>query len=218
MTEPRSTFEPAPPAGGGPPARRARGRRTLVALVGLAAGALLAWIVLRQSGVATALVNTLLARVTPVPRATVHVDRVHGDWVGWLELDGLRVTRGDTLLARVDTLRARYSLAALVVGRVDVGELTIHGVLATDDLRDTTKRDVRPKPALTFEQILQGRFYTGWPLRIDRASLSDAVIGGRALAPDSGFRIMRLHAGAHGIRLGRGFAFQLDSLGASLVP
>src|SRR5262249_47231700 len=149
-------------------------------------------------------------------RAALRVDRVRGDWLGWLELDGLRVTRGDTLLARVDTLRGSYRLARLMLGRVDVREVTVRGVLATADLRDTSR--AVEKPPLTLGQILPGGFYRGWPVRVERVSVDDATIGGLAMAPDSGSRAARLVARAHAIRLGKGFSFQLDSLATTLYP
>ena len=204
------------PADQGP--RRSRALRWAVAVVlALAFGVLLALIAIRQPAVATWLANVLLARLTPLPRASARVAEARGDWIRWIELRGLRVTRGDTLLAGVDTLRARYRLDALVLGRLEVDALALHGVRVTADARDTTRRAVK-RPALTFEQVLQGRFYTGPPLHVARLDLADATIGGHADAPDTGFRITRLAARASDVRLGRGFAFRIDSLAGGLHP
>src|ERR1041385_1806067 len=91
---------------GGPPIstderpRRSRAFRWAVAigaaLVGVVVVALVA---IRQPAVGTWLANVVLSRVAVFPRASAHVDLVRGDWIGGLELRGLRVTRGDTLLA-----------------------------------------------------------------------------------------------------------------------
>ena len=192
-------------------------RWALALVLGLAGVVLLVLIALRQPGVATWLANAVLSRLSPLPRASARVDRVHGDWTGWIELDGLTVARGDTLLARADTLRARYRLGQLFAGRLDVTEVAVLGVRVTADARDTTKGETKGRP-LTFAEILQGRFYSGLPVRVERLRLEDAAIGGHSWAPDTGFRITSLVVHASDIRLGRGFAFRLDTLAASIFP
>ena len=132
-------------------------RWALALVLGLAGVVLLVLIALRQPGVATWLANAVLSRLSPLPRASARVDRVHGDWTGWIELDVLTVARGDTLLARADTLRARYRLGQLFAGRLDVTEVAVLGVRVTADARDTTKGETKGRP-LTFAEILQGRF------------------------------------------------------------
>jgi hypothetical protein len=178
---------------------------------------LLALIAIRQPAVGTWLANLLLSRFAPLPRASAHVASVRGDWIGWLELHDLRVVRGDTLLAAVDTLRARYRLGALVLGRLEVRELALSRVLVTADARDTTRRVSKPPP-LTFEQVLQGRFYTGLPIHVGRLSLGEGTIGGRAGERDTAFRITRLALRARDLQLGRGLAFRVDSLAGVLHP
>jgi autotransporter translocation and assembly factor TamB len=183
----------------------------------LAGGVVLALITLRQPAVGTWLANLLLSRLVPLPRATAHVASVRGDWIGWLELHDLRIVRGDTLLVSADTLRARYQLGALVLGRLDVPELSLARLHVTADARDTTRR-VPKRPPLTFGQMLQGRFYTGLPIHVARLRLDAGTIGGRAREPDTGFRITRLHLRARDLRLGRGLAFRVDSLAGALHP
>src|SRR5262245_24340767 len=207
------------PADDGPrrPPRERALRRAAAALAAFALVVLAFLLALRQPRVGTWLANAILSRVTLSPRASAHVAEVRGDWIGWLELRGLTVMRGDTLLASADTLRARYRLGALLAGRLHVSDVAVLGVRVTADARDTTKK-VSKKPPLTFGQVLAGRFYTGLPLRFERLRLADVTIGGHSYAPDTGFRITHLAARASELRLGRGFAFRLDSLAAPLRP
>jgi len=198
--------------------RRSRAFRWAVAigstLVGVVVVALVA---IRQPAVGTWLANVVLSRVAVFPRASARVDLVRGDWIGELELRGLRVTRGDTLLAGADTLRARYRAGELLAGRLHVTDLALAGVRVTGDARDTTRTP--PKgPPLTLGQMLQGRFYTGLPLRIDRLSVARGEIGGHADAPDTGFRLTRLALRARDLQLGHGFGFRVDSLAGGLHP
>ena len=198
--------------------RRLRAFRWVLAgVLALAVALLLALVVIRQPGVGTRLANAVLSRVSPLPRAKARVADVRGDWIGWLELRGLTVTRGDTLLAAVDTLRARYDMMALLAGRLDVHEVALAGVRVTADARDTTRTESKG-PSLTLGQILQGRFYGGLPIRVLRLSVVNAEIGGRAGAPDTGFRLARLTLRARDLQLGRGFGFRVDSLVGTLHP
>ena len=130
--------------------RRSRALRWAVALSAALVGAVVAALVaVRQPAVGTWLANAILSRIAPLPRATMRVTEARGDWIGWIELRGLRITRGDTLLAGVDTLRARYRLGVLVLGRLDVDELLLHGVRVTADARDTTRGPVSPNGSST---------------------------------------------------------------------
>jgi len=209
---------PGPPGSGAERPRRLRAFRwvAILALV-LAGGLAVALVAVRQPAVGTWLANAALSGVAPLPRATAHVDGVRGDWMTGLELHGLRVSRRDTLLAAVDTLRLRYQLGALLAGRLDVNEVTLAGVRVTADARDTT-RGPATGPPLTLGQVLQGRFYSGLPLRIARLSVVRAEIGGHAGAPDTGFRLTTLSLHARDLALGRGFGFRIDSLAGGLHP
>src|SRR5262245_17455826 len=133
------------PARAGPPAAAARPRRPAWVrwLIGIAlafAGLFTALLLALQSPrVATSAVSAVLARIHVLPRSTLRVAEVRGSWVRSLELRGIRMARGDTLLAAVDTLRVRYRPSALLLGTIDVRELTLDGVVVTADIVDTTR-------------------------------------------------------------------------------
>src|SRR5262245_9901873 len=103
--------------------RRPRWRRWLVGialgLVGLISAALL---LLQISPVSTRIVNAVLAHVH-IARSTLRVDHVGGNWLASIEVHGFRMTRGDTVVVAVDTLRARYDLASLLGSRIVVHDL-----------------------------------------------------------------------------------------------
>jgi autotransporter translocation and assembly factor TamB len=204
------------------PGRRRLARpRWIFWLLGIAAG-LLALLVLgvvavQQPSIATGLVNAVLGRFAPAPRAKLSVARVSGDWLTHLEIRGVRLARGDTLLASVDTLRVRHRWVSLLTGRLRVTALEVGGVIVTADIADTTRPTPPPRP-LTLADLLRGRFYGGPTLRVDRFVLRDARYGGRAGAPDSGLRLVSIAAEAHDVRLGRGFAFVLDTLALHALP
>ena len=85
----------------------------------------------RQPPIATRLVRLVLTRVPGPPGATMTVGNVRADWTSRIELTGLAITRGDTLLAAVDTVRATYNLLSLLGGRLRVRELEVAGIVVT---------------------------------------------------------------------------------------
>jgi uncharacterized protein YhdP len=152
----------------GPRRRRPRWHFLLLGLALLVILVVAGLLALQQPAVATRFTNSVLARFHLVPRATVGVDEVRGDWVTHLELRGVRVARGDTLLASIDTLRARYGLGALLTGKLHVRELDLSGVFVRADILDTTRPPKKPRAPLALADLLRGRFYTGPPIRADR--------------------------------------------------
>jgi translocation and assembly module TamB len=199
--------------------KRGRWRPWLGALIGLVALAVAGLLALRHPAVGTALANAVLGRIAGLPRSKAHVAEVRGDWLTGLELRGLRVTRGDTLLAAIDTLRVRHSLLALLGGTVHVRDLAIRGAIVTTDVIDTTRR-APPTRRLTYADIVRGRFYGGPRLRVDRIAIDDGCWAAGANAPDTALRIEQVSLHARDFRLGGGFEFVVDSLAArgSLVP
>jgi hypothetical protein len=87
----------------------------LVAAIVLAVVAHL--IALRNPALATRVANSVLANVTFAPRSTTTVARVATDVFGRLDVAGLRVARGDTVIAAIDTLRVRHRLLSGLAGR-----------------------------------------------------------------------------------------------------
>ena len=155
----------------------------------------------------------MLQRLQILPRSKTAVGQVRGNWLNWLELRGLRITRGDTLLVSVEILRARYRLASLLAGRIQVSELSIDRAIVSADLTAPSPSQTT-KPQLSLADILAGRFYGGPALGLDAVAIRDVRYGGHAGAPDSGLHVTIEAARVRRIRLGGQFAFQIDSLAA----
>src|SRR5262245_26593056 len=204
-----------PVPGGRPPPPRWR-RWVLGLAIGVVALFVVGLLAMQRPAVATAVVNLVLARLPLPPRTTLEVEEARGDWLTHLELRGLRMSRQDTLLAAADTIRARYRLASLLVGWLDVKDLEFDGVVVAADIATQTgpaPRTRRPPPTLA--DLLRGRFYSGLPLRLDRLTVEEARY--RA-ASDSGLQLAHVAARARRIFLGRGFSFLLDTLRIRVVP
>lgn len=207
--------DPAPP-GPAPPRRHAWIRWLLGILVGLVGMVVLVFVLLGRPPIATRFTNTVLARVVP-PGSRVRIERVSGDWITRLELSGVRVTRGDTLVLAVDTLRAHYRTSALIAGRIHVRDLDLAGlyVAPLPGAPDTTGPRT---PAPTLADWLKGRFYAGAPMRADRVTIRGARYVADPNAPDSGLVIERLDARISDLLVGGGFSFTLDTLSLRARP
>ena len=89
----------------------------------LIAGAL-AW----HFGGATWVVNRILRGVNPYPGHTLAVARVSGNPFGSLELDDVRLVRGDIgVLARLDSARIRYDPWQLVGDTIRIADVRVYG-------------------------------------------------------------------------------------------
>src|SRR5262245_33002956 len=209
-----SAAPPAPPGGGH---RGHRWRRIGLAVALLLLGLVVALVLaLQDSRIATALANRLLHRGGRGQGTAPPLERARGNWLTGFEITGFRMSRHDTLLSGVDTVRARYRLVSLLAGRLDVTEVGVSGLRILTEPPDTTRS--RPgKPPLSLGDLLRGGFYRGLPIRIDHLLVRDARWGGRAGAPDSGLRIAPITLEAHQLRLGRGLSFRLDTLAARLA-
>jgi len=175
-------------------------------------------VALQNSSVATRFVNFALGRLPALARSDMKVTRVRGDWITGLELTGFRLARGETLLVAVDTVGVNYRMPSLLAGRLDVAHLELAGVIVTTDLIDTSTTGRRSpntrRAPLTLADVLRGRFYTGPPIAVDRIAIRRGRYGGRYGAPDSNLVLTDVDLRAHGLRLGREFAFHIDSLTA----
>lgn len=219
MTEP----PPESPAPDRSRRLRSRARRwllgLLIALALLVVVVLSALLALQNPVLATRFVNAALHRLPALARSTMRVEHVSGSWIGGLDLTGFRMMRGDTLLIAADTVRVRYRSASLLGGRLDAQDLLLAGVVVTADLVDTTASRPKPKRApLTLGDVLRGRFYTGPAFAVDRLTVRSARYGGRFGVPDSSSFLTDVDLRAHGVRLGRSFSFQVDSLTARRSP
>lgn len=201
----------------GPHRRRPRWHYLLLVLVLLAGLVAAGLVLLQRPAIGTSFANAVFARFHPVPRATVGVAEVRGDWLTHLELRGVRITRGDTLLGSIDTLRARYGLGSLLTGKLHVRDLHLSGVFVTADIVDTTTSAKRGPP-LTLADLLRGRFYSGPPIRVDRLAIQDATYSDRGGSRDSLVILDHIGLLARRVRLGGDFSFELDSLGLGRAP
>ncbi|HET9325476.1 MAG TPA: translocation/assembly module TamB domain-containing protein [Candidatus Eisenbacteria bacterium] len=193
---------------------RWRWTRWLLRAVLLISGLLVVlFVAMGQPPIATAVVKAVLARVHPLPGSSLGVTEVRGDWWTSLEIRGLRLTRGDTLIAGVEFLRARYGLASLLTGELRVRDLDVEGLVLTPDLWSGPPKAPRRKPArppLTLARLLRGRFYDGPAFRIDQLTLRGVL---RTLAARES-SLTTLSLDGRRIRMGRAFSFAIDSLRA----
>src|SRR5262245_57426887 len=180
--------------------RRPRWRRWLVGialgLVGLISAAVL---LLQISPVSTHLVNTVLARVH-VARSALQVDRVQGNWLASIELHGFRMTRGDTVVVAVDTLRARYSLRSLLANRIVVRDLGVAGVVVSTYPTGAKPATATPSPPAAPADFLRGGFYKGRAIQVDRVDLRDARFDVVSSDSATGLRVERIRLRADGMR------------------
>ena len=204
-----------------PPARPtlpAVARRIVVVLLAGASAlfliAALGLLLLQQPSVGRWALARLVARAAGAPRSTVAIGAVRGDWITRLEARGLRVSRGDTVVVRADTLRAAYSLLDLLAGRYVIHDARIAGAYVTLPPPDTSRASATP---LRIAEWLAGRFWTGNPVRIERLSLERC--GFATASPARAPRAEGIELAARGIALGGGsFAFEIDTLAARFLP
>jgi len=170
-------------------------------------------VALGQPPVATGLAKAVLSRIHPLPRSSLQVSEVRGDWLSHLEIRGLRLTRGDTLIAGIESLDLRYGLASLLTGELRVRSVAVEGLVLTPELWSGAPEAERPKtqgPPLTLARLLRGRFYGGPAFRIDRLSLRGSLRADSAVTPS----VTTLALDARQVRLGRAFSFAIDTLRA----
>jgi len=180
---------PPPIDGDGPVSRRWWSRALrLIAGAALAVALVLVGLVLALQipAVSTRLANAALRRIQALPRATMIVREVRGDWIHDLEIRGFRLARGETLLVAIDTLRVQHGPLALLAGRVDIARLDLRGVTVTGDLVDTTAR-APAGPPLSVGDLLHGRFYGGPAIRLRQLTLEHGrfIAGAGAAAADT---------------------------------
>jgi hypothetical protein len=169
-------------------------------------------VALGQPPIATAFAKAVLSGIHPLPRASLELREARGVGLTHLDLRGLRLTRGDTLIAAVESVQARYGLASLLAGELHVRDLAIEGLFLTPELWNGAPEPRAPKlpgPPLTLARLLRGRFYSGPAFRVDRLRIRGA------LQADSTETAVTLDA--RRIRLGKGFSFAIDSLQAHQV-
>src|SRR5262245_36067794 len=222
MTSPDRSIGASGGWAGGP--RPTRGPRWLAWLLGIAGGIvgllLLGLLALQHAPTATLLTNAVLARLPTPPGASMRVYEVRGDWLTRLELRGFRMARGDMTLIAADTLNARYRLASLLGGRLDVEDVDLRGVIVTADTAHAAGANPAraTKPPTTLADLLRGRFYHGPPIRIERVTVRDARYGRLAGAADSTLRLTSIEMRARRVSLGGGFSFHVDSLAMRAFP
>ena len=205
----------------GPRRARARlpgiARRIAAILLAAAIAVILALgtvlLLLQQPGVSRWALTRVLGAAYQAPRGSVTIGAVRGDWITRLEVRDLDVRRAGTALARVDTLRVRYSLLDLLKRRIVVHEADIRGAFVAIGAPDTS----RPAgPSLSPAEILTGRFWSGMPIRIERLSLARCGFRG---APGNGPGAEHIELAMRHAALGGGpLAFELDTLGGRFLP
>ena len=186
----------------------------LVAAIALTLVAGLALLLIQQPAVGRWALTRILGAAARALGDSVTIGAVRGNWITSIEVRDLGVRRADTVLARVDTLQARYSLPALLGHRIVVHELDVRGAFVTIGRSDTARR---PGPSWGPAEILGGRFWSGMPIRIEQLSLTRC--GFRGAAAGQGPSVERIELAIRNAALGGGpLAFELDTLGARFLP
>ncbi|ARA93084.1 hypothetical protein AWN76_007865 [Rhodothermaceae bacterium RA] len=150
--------------------------------------------------------------------ATLEVGRIDGTFLTRLTLTDVRLVRGDSVLARLDSASASYRLLPLLRRQIHVRDValvrpTVHLTQQPDSTWDLA--DILP--ATTDEPDTTS---AGFRLRVDRARLVNGVATARFYAPgrDSVFRADGLHLRLHDLRLDDTPAARLDSLWGRFQP
>lgn len=124
---------------------------------------------------ATTAAQFLARQANPFPGTHLTVERASGNWVRSLRLTNVSLTRPDSPtgapvpMAHVDTIAARYSLGALLRGRVHLRSLTLRGPSVTMRQAADSSWDwgrLLPPPAEPPDTS------AGTPVRVDRVALS----------------------------------------------
>lgn len=195
------------------------GRRALWTLGGLVGtlavlgGALL--LLLQTETVATAAAQFLARQANPFPQTELTIERASGNWVRSLRLENVALTRTDSTdghqpLAQIDTVTARYSLGALLQGRVHLRRVTLRSPSVTmRQAADSTWNwgPVLPTPSPDTS--------AGPPVRIDAFQLSDGTFRAAyyARTQDSTARIENLEVRARAVEVSPSLTGRLDTLG-----
>lgn len=194
-------------------------RGALLLAGALAALAIVLVLALQAPSIATRVANTALGGVAPMPRATVAIERARLSGVTRLDLTGVRIMRGDTLLVEVESLRAGMRPWALLAGRVELTDVDVEGVRVSSDIADGPPSDTKPaKPGPTPAEMLRGRFYSGPALRLGRLSVHDVYYGPLGAADSAGPVLHRGTLALRDLRLGDGLEMTIDSLALSYTP
>ncbi|HEY8257031.1 MAG TPA: translocation/assembly module TamB domain-containing protein [Gemmatimonadales bacterium] len=192
------------------PAQARRFRRTRIAAVILLALAAVAVGVLQLPPVATWLARRLVALVPLNPGYHLRVGRVSGNWFGGLAAEEVALVREGKELARVDRLRARYTIGELRGSPLRVREIDVEGVTATarreGDTWDLAKA-LRKSSDTT----------AGKGIRIDVVDVRDVSVVA-VLSRDSLLRVRGLTARVRDLDMGEPLTARIDRANLAFSP
>lgn len=170
--------------------------------------------------VSTPLVNMLARAFNPYPDTRVSIGRVSGGLLGGFELRDIRLTHGDgTPMLQVETLRATYRLAALLLRRVEIGRIDLVGAdvrmrQQADSLWDWLAPFAAEAPAVEEPPDRAWRVNVR-SLTIERSRLEAQTLDGTA----GPLRVEDLDVRLADLRVDDPPTFYLDTLGARVfVP
>ncbi|MEM9665066.1 MAG: translocation/assembly module TamB domain-containing protein [Bacteroidota bacterium] len=201
-----------------PPSRTAGGTAWRVA-GGLVAGLLLLpvllLLVVQTPWGAEAAKNAVLSRLAIFEGARLEVGTLDGSVVRGLTLHDVRLVHDDgTVLARIDTLDARYRLRPLLARTLDLEAVRVHGVsVILTQQADSTWDLLNVLPP-------SDTAASPWRVRVGALRLDALQAAARFYAPsrDSTYRIEDLAARVTNLEVGGELALTLDDLQGRLRP
>lgn len=210
--------------------------RTILIVLGSVVGGLVVLVVLfvlalQLNWGAARFGNFLLGLANPFDEAEITYSRIEGSFITGVELHDVLMFRPDTVrtltggtrvdtlvMARVDTLRLRYNLLALLGGTVHVRELTLaNPKLTARQQPDSTWDLLRPfAPDTTTADTTAAAF----TFRLDRVRVTDADLDAHFYAPgrDSTLVVRGLYLRGSDVRVGEVTTARVDTLWAEAVP
>ncbi len=184
-------------------------RRLLLAVTALVL-VLLVVLASLQVGPVSTWLGRRLVRLAPLsPGVELAVGRVTGNWVGWLQLEDLRLRRNGRELARVRELRVAYDPRELASSDRRLRELTLSDV-SVHARRDSAGWDITRVLRQSEDTTGGGSF------GIDRLVLSDVAVVAE-LTPDSVIRVEDLAVRARDLSLGETPTALLDTVHARVI-
>ncbi|MFQ5571303.1 MAG: hypothetical protein ACE5G0_16625, partial [Rhodothermales bacterium] len=198
--------------------RKQKRRRVLGGIVGTPILLLLVVLLVVQTNWGARTVGrTIIALANPFEGVTIDVARIDGNWITRLELYDIHITRDDTVhMARLDTLRLRYRLPALLRKTLHIRDLYAAGLTVVMQQHADSTWDVLNALGPEAPPDTTAGTFT---VRMDRFRLDRGGFSARFYAPDrdSTVRFQQVTTRLTNLVLGPSPALRLDALRANLI-